>query len=237
MKKRFSVLSLLSSLAIMGCYDMQYDKFEDYYDTFDDTVYLKYFDDEGTDFSSTSAGLESNFLNEDTQNDFDEDCLIDEEYYAYLAVCLDLENETNFGNFCLYFRGNKNVPIEFRFYIVDELPSSARGFGDPSQEEIDRQREEDKEDDDDDEEEEDPGPAYDDAYSNPIATASSITKSGEFMSVYVSEWTINGEEKGFFTLQPEQYLLMQIYNNTGYGKDAGFDSVELTMTNLIISIS
>lgn len=236
MKKRFSVLSMLSSLVLTGCYDMQYDKFEDYYDAFDDTVYLKYFNDEGTDFSGTSAGLESNFLNEDTQNDFDEDCLVGEEYYAYLAVCSDLDETTNFGDFCVYFRGNSNTSMQFRFFIVDELPSSARGFGDPSQEEIDRQREE-EEDDDDDDEEEDPGPAYDDDYSNPIATASSVSKSGKFMSVYVSDWTIDGQEKGFFTLEPDQYLLMQIYNNTGYGKDAGLESVELTMTNLLISIS
>ena len=236
MKKRFSVLSLLSSLVLIGCYDMQYDKFEDYYDAFDDTVYLKYFNDEGTDYSGTSAGLESNFLNEDTQNDFDEDCLVDEEYYAYLAVWLDLDETTNFGDFCVYFRASSNVSMQFRFFIVDELPSSARGFGDLSQEEIDRQREEEEENDDDDEEE-DPGPAYDDDYSNPIATASSVSKSGQFMSIYVSDWTIDGQEKGFFTLEPDQYLLMQIYNNTGYGKDAGLDSVELTMTNLIISIS
>ena len=212
---------------------MQYESFEEYYDTFDDTVYLKYFNDEGTSYSGTTAGLESKFLNEETQEDFDEDSLVDSEYYVFLAVCLDTENAKSFGEFCVYFKGEPATSIEFRFYILDSLPSKARGFGDKSQEEIDREREE--EEDDDEEEPEEPEPAYDDVLSNPVAIAYASTKANDFSSVYVNEWTIGGESKGNFTLEPDQYLVMQIYNNTGYGKDAGLQSVKLTMTNLIIS--
>ncbi len=213
-KKFLVFLSLLGLFMVAGCYDMQYEDMEEYYDYFDNTVYLKYIDEDGKSFKSTSANLEENFLNKHTQKDFSEECLIDGEYYAYLAVSLGLDEEAEFDDLCLYLRTEKDALMEIRIYIVDELPSKGRGFN-AEQKDVDKQ--------------------YDDEYINPIATEVANLKSGEFRDIFIRKWTVDGKEVKKFTLKPDQYLLIQFYNNTGYGYDDGYSSVKFTMTDFVLS--
>lgn len=230
MKKWFFilVLILLEVVGLSGCYDMNYEDLETYYDYFDDTVYLKYFNDSGDSFSDTTKSIEDHFLNEDTSNDFKEDILVDSLYYGYFAVQLNATDATQFQDLCLYLRAEEDVQIEIRFYIVSELPTKIRGYNESIYEldeygniKLDGGG--------------NPISNVDDNYVNPLATVTTPLKKGEFKDIYVERWTVEEKEVKKITLNPDDYLLIQFVNNTGYGKDAGYKRIKFTMTNFIFN--
>lgn len=200
----------------VGCYDMQYEDMDEYYDSFGDTVYLNYIEDDGRTFNDDSASIKENFLNEKTQDKFSESCLISEEYYAYFAVRLEDDEDLTFDDLCLYIKAEETVYMEVRIYVVDELPSMVRGFlAEPKNGKKET--------------------AYDDEFEDPIAVIATNLSAGTFKDLFVEKWTIDGNRVKNITLKSDQYLLLQFYNNTGYGHDDGYESVKFTMTNFVLS--
>lgn len=230
MKKWFVILSLilLDLVGLSGCYDMNYDDLDSYYDYFDDTVYLTYFNDNGDLAIDTTKSIEDHFYNKETQDDFAEDLLVDTKYYGYFAVQLNSTEATKFSDLCLYIRTEEDAQMEIRFYIVSELPVDKRGYNVPLYEldgdgniKLDSDG--------------NPILNVDDNYVNPLATVTTSFRKGEFKDIYLRRWNVNGEEVKKITLNPDDYLLIQFVNNTGYGKDLGYQSVRLTMTNFIFN--
>lgn len=207
---------------------MGYEDLETFYEYFDDTVYLDYFNDSLTLNTHTTKSIEDHFLNKETQDDFKEDCLVDSSYYAYFAVKLCDVNPTIFSDMCLYIRGEEDAQLELKIYVVSSLPSIIRAYNDPLYEldtlgniKLDTEG--------------NPITLCDDNYVNPYSTVVVNLKKGEFVDIYVNRWEVNGDTVKKITLNPDDYLLIQFVNNTGYGKDLSLPSVKFTMTNFIFN--
>ena len=70
---------------------------------------------------------------------------------------------------------------------------------------------------------------------DPIANLSAFCKKSEWNSILTESFTVEGQEKSFITLSDNQYLIIQLMNNTGYGADKKLVPTSLIALNLMIS--
>ena len=218
-KHNLFIVSLLVLILLIstGCYELNYSDVNDYYDLFNDTVYLIYANEDGTSSSQTIKSLENDLFNDDTANNIHTVDTINEEYYEYL--CIKTSAFVTVQDVALFVKTSETLKFKVNIYLADELPitSSIRSFGLEEKNPLGVSIE------------------YSDNYDDPISSVDVVPNGEVWQSVYFNSWIVDGKETKYVDVEISKYIIVQFYNNTGYGQDAGYEPAKFSIVNLMVS--
>lgn len=225
------VLGLFGILFVSSCFDLgAFEDTKDYYNTFQTVTLIpqKITDSRRYDFSYY-------FYNETTGGDFDFDYCVDEDKYIYFALCV--EQNFTMTDFSLWMYSSEIKTNEdgttsvggimhYSMFVMDTIPKKIRGYDDAKTEKVPKKDENGNEMKDENGNiiYEDQDIEYDDPVDNIAAGMVNVS----------SEWNSFTASFDELKMVEGQYIIIRFDNNSGLGKDLGYESIKFTLTNVLI---
>ena len=228
-------------VVLCGCDDLgAYDSTAEYYSSFGDVVLIN-----GTTRESKSYSVDEYFYNEKSREDFlkgEDGVYTGVEHSDYVYMAIPFEKDIEMDTFALYLQSTENVTVYINAFVVDKIPTDWKGIAD-----LDTDNEESNEESSEESSEEtekvydDPDPA------TRVGETSLALRAGQWNSFSLDTFKINGTIGKSIYIEEDQYLLLQIRNNSGVrvfdeNKQIYVDPqtglelkpAKITMTNLLI---
>lgn len=238
-------ITAVALIALCGCDDLgTYSDTEEYYDCFDDIVFINGITAEKTEYS-----VEDYFYNSESREEFLEN--EDGEYEGvehgeYVYVAIPFESTVEMDSLALYVQADHNVTVYMNVYVVDRLPEAWKKLSDLESENKDD--EEEGEGEDEGEDGESTEPTYDDP--DPATRIGEITlrlSQGAWNSFLLDNFVIGEKHGTSIEIEDGQFILIQIRNNSGVREldtqtnvfvdpQTGLElpKARITMTNLLV---
>lgn len=225
LKKTFPlVIVVLFTLLFSGCFDLG--KFEDiqtYYASFGEVRLIN-------QTRVDNYSFKDYFYNENSVNSFSGN-IVGSDEYVYLV--LPAQSDFVLSEFSLFLKSEKSSEIHFSLYISDFIPGKIRGYFDPEKEV----------------EKDSDGNVVYDGNGNPKMKAidyDDLSQSGAMyqgsIRLIANAWDSftakltnkQSANKDAYQVTSGQNIVVKFENNSGFGKDEGYDNVSFCMTNLLI---
>lgn len=227
-KKIFSLcLVIFTMLLFSGCYDLgSFGSDKEYCDSFGD---VRLICQDGASLAKDYS-FSDYFYNEKSINDFAGD-IVDSDEYIYLF--LPVKNPFNLSEFSLFFKSENGGEVCFSLFISDFIPEKIRGYSDPKTKEK-------KDSDGNTIYDGDGNPAYEDIEYDDLNGDESIYSGrvylapGKWNSFTAKLVSKQSTEINKYHVTSGKYIVVKFENNSGSGKDNGFDKISFSMTNLLI---
>jgi len=247
-------------VALCGCDDLGvYEDTAEYYDAFGDVIMI-----DGESKKAEGYSVSKYFYNEESRDNF----LVDDngdyhgvEYGKYVYIAIPFEKDIDVDSLALYIQSLEDAEIYMKFYVVNKIPVNFRPIGDGA---IVGDQTGDGSSDGDQTEGDQTGDGSSDGesggntenenqkYDDPNASESLgeiviHLEKGKWNSFVLEQFKVNGEKRESIQINEDQYLLIQIMNNSGLRvfdteKNAFVDpqselelkEASITATNLLI---
>lgn len=221
------VLVISSMLLFSGCFDLgKFEDDEEYYNSFGD---VRLISQQGAT-NAKDYSFKDYFYNEKSVNDFAGD-IVNEDEYIYLI--LPVTNGFNLSEFSLYLKSENGGVVYFSLYISDFIPENIRKYIDPKSKE--------KRDDDNNVIYDSEGnPVMEDIVYGDLPGEDSIYQGS--VNLAPSKWvsftckltTKQSTEINKYHVTNGEYIIIRFENNSGLGKDKGYDKISFSLTNILI---
>lgn len=227
--KKIFLLVLVTITLFSGCYDLGgFTNTESYYNSFGD---VRLICQKGSE-NAKDYSFKDYFYNEKSVNDFG-GSIVDNDEYIYLI--LPARSNLNLLEFSLYLKSEESGVVYFSLYISDFIPENIRKYNDPKSKE--------KKDED--------GNVIYDSEGNPIMEEISY---GDLLindSIYQgslnlisNKWnsftakltTKNSTDINKYYVTNGEYIIVKFENNSGIGKEKGYNKISFSLTNLLIRV-
>ena len=233
-------------IAACGCEDLgEYEDTEQYYSSFGDIVLIS-----GTTKEKKDYSVDKYFYNEESREDFlagEDGSYQGVEHSDYVYMAIPFESNIDMDTLALFLQSKNNVAVYINVFLTDKIPEKWKSISDieiKQEENTESSDEESK-----DESEENTGtPEYDDPDpATRIGTVVVHLEKEKWNSFVLDVFEINGEIHQSLQIKEDQYILLQIRNNSGVrifdeekqtyvDPQTGIElpKAEITMTNLLI---
>lgn len=205
--KRIFLLTLVvfTMLLFSGCYDLG--KFGDtaqYYSSFGD---VKLISQTGAE-NVKQYSFEDYFYNKESINHFGGD-IVSQEEYIYLI--LPVKSSFNLAEFSMYLKSEKSGLVYFSIFVLDTEPTDIRKYSDPKE-------------------------RYDSdgnliSYGDPDSTNSLYSGS---VSLSANSWESFTAKLNKYHITNDKNIVIKFENNSGLGKDNGYENIAFQLTNILI---
>lgn len=248
----FCIMAILA-IAMCGCDDLgAYESPEEYYASFGEVVFLGGSAKDGVEYP-----VKDYFYNEETREDFltgDDGKYHGVPHSDYVYVAIPVQTDLKMDSIAMYLQSKSDVALYINFYITDKLPKNWKTIDDAvgggavspvSAEAYEYKLNEATAmplaDEDEAETFDDPKPE------TRIGEINVYLKEGKWNSFTLDNFRVNGLFEKTIQLKKNQYILLQIRNNSGvrdFDAETGLwvdpqsglplDKAEITMTNLLL---
>lgn len=219
-------------IALCGCDDLgAYEDTTDYYSTFDDIALIS-----ATSRELNTYPVDQYFYNKESREDF---LVGDDGVYGgvvhsdYVYMAIPLTKDIKMDSLALFMQSKNDVTVYINVFITDEIPSKWQQNPDNDESDADGNSNN--------EEFDDPNP------DSRIGEIVLPLKSEKWDSFVLDSFTVSGEAQKSIQIKNEQYVLLQIRNNSGVrifdeekqlyvDPQTGLElqKAEITMTNLLV---
>lgn len=250
--KKFRVIATLalalSTTFLGGCFDLgDFEDEEDYYDSFGNVGLIS------QDGAQTDYSLEDYFYNKESVNDFAGDIVSADEYIYFV---LPMKKDVRLDSVALYVYAEKEERISYSFFIVQEVPDNIRSYGEYAYEQAKDENGDPKFDEEgnpvyEQEKDENGNPVFNEdgspvfkelLYDDPpaeeaVCEGSCFASEKKWSSFTADKWkTSETETSKEIVVSAGEYILIRFENNSGYGRDAGYEKISFRTTNLLVRV-
>ena len=221
------ILLVSAMLLFSGCYDLgKFKDTEDYCNSFGDVRLIN----QGVTDNFKDYNFANYFYNEKSINDFAGD-IVDADEYIYMV--LPVRNNFKLGEFSIYLKPEKSGLVYYSIYISDSIPVNIRRYTDPkSKQKTDS----------------DNNPIFDEegnpvmedieygdlSIDNCIYQGSVNLVSNKWDSFTAKLTTKTSTEINTNYVSDGEYIVVRFENNSGLGKDKGYEKIPFSLTNILI---
>jgi hypothetical protein len=234
-------MTAILAVAVCGCDDLgDYEDAEEYYNSFGDIILISRASKDGEEYS-----VEDYFYNEESRENFlagDDGAYQGVEHSDYVYMAIPFECDIDMDSIGLFLQSQSDVPVYINVFVTDKVPSAWRPIpGNQANENVGGSSETESEEETEEEEYDDPDPL------TRVGEIAIYLEKGQWGSFVLDIFSVNGAAQNSIQVKEDQYLLLQIRNNSGVRifdteKNAYVDPqtglelqrAEITMTNLLI---
>ena len=234
-------------IALCGCDDLgAYESTEEYYASFGEITLLG-----GAAGNGKKYSVEEYFYNEESREDFLTGN--DGKYHGithsdYVYMAIPLNDDLNMDSLALYLQSINDVTLYINVYITNKIPTNWKTIEEADASKLSAEAFEYKLNSATPYANESEGESYDDPdYKKRVGEATVYLKGGKWNSFTLDTFKINEAYQKSIQLEKNQYILLQIRNNSGVrdlDKETGLlvdpqtgrvlEKANITMTNLLV---